>query len=896
MRVFCEYIENPIGIDSVKPRFSWRMEENEGKEQKSYRIIVSKGKDLSKEDAYMWDSGEVVSHQTANIVYDGKDLESVTSYYYQVTATDTKDRSKTSQVQEMVTGLIDKTLWQSSWLGIPGMGQEAPMCRTELKIDQDFQKAYAFVVTPNYYVLTINGERATDTVLNNANTDWNKTLPYLMMDVTDLVKKGDNTVGVHLGKGWIGLNMTVAKEDLPVFFLSMQMLLVNAQGEKTWFRPGIGVWEYTQKGPVVYDSIYHGETYDARKEIPHWNMPDHKEYDKKEIWARMTEAEPKKGEICAQLLEPIRVVDRFKPAAVYHLEDGSYTFDMGKNIAGWVRLKIAGTTGQTIEMSFAEEAFPDHSVNKLSIRDAKAIDTYILKGEGTEIYEPDFTFHGFRYVNVKGLTEEPAEDTITGCLVISDIKKTSTFQCSEDLLNRLYEVASRTEETNRHSIPTDCPQRDERLGWTNDMSVRNECALYNYDLVKLYTKWMRDIRDTQGVVSGALSDTAPLRRYGPTPMDPIAITPANLPWNVYCFYGDKRILEENYDMNVRWLKYLERNSEDGVVFSSHMGDWAGPMCGTHAADGEGVGGGAVSTITPTILVATASVSYMYGLMAKIAEVVGKEKDADTFGKKAEEIRQSFLRHFYNKEEKYCGKNSQGANAIALYTEMIPEEDRAAVLENMVKDIVEKNDYHLTTGNLCSRYILEVLFQNGYKDVAYAILTQTTYPSWGFMLERGATTIWERWEEVNDPNSILADMASRNHPMYGAFSICFHKYLAGILVDEKHPAFRNVKIRPYIPENLDFVNASMDTISGVVKSCWKKEGSTLVFDVEIPYNCKGEIALPVADPVTTEIRLRDVIIYKNGSSADSKEVQYLRMEKDRVVYAVTAGIYRFVVSR
>ena len=283
-------------------------------------------------------------------------------------------------------------------------------------------------------------------------------------------------------------------------------------------------------------------------------------------------------------------------------------------------------------------------------------------------------------------------------------------------------------------------------------------------------------------------------------------------------------------------------------------------------------------------------------MAKIAEVVGKEKDADTFGKKAEEIRQSFLRHFYNKEEKYCGKNSQGANAIALYTEMIPEEDRAAVLENMVKDIVEKNDYHLTTGNLCSRYILEVLFQNGYKDVAYAILTQTTYPSWGFMLERGATTIWERWEEVNDPNSILANMASRNHPMYGAFSICFHKYLAGILVDEKHPAFRNVKIRPYIPENLDFVNASMDTISGVVKSCWKKEGNALIFDVEIPYNCKGEIALPVADPVTTEIRLRDVIIYKNGGPADSKEAQYLRTEKDRVVYAVTAGIYRFVVSR
>ena len=190
----------------------------------------------------------------------------------------------------------------------------------------------------------------------------------------------------------------------------------------------------------------------------------------------------------------------------------------------------------------------------------------------------------------------------------------------------------------------------------------------------------------------------------------------------------------------------------------------------------------------------------------------------------------------------------------------------------------------------------MLFQNGYKDVAYAILTQTTYPSWGFMLERGATTIWERWEEVNDPNSILANMASRNHPMYGAFSICFHKYLAGILVDEKHPAFRNVKIRPYLPENLDFVNASMDTISGVVKSCWKKEGNALIFDVEIPYNCKGEIALPVADPVTTEIRLRDVIIYKNGSSADSKEAQYLRTEKDRVVYAVTAGIYRFVVSR
>lgn len=883
MKVFCEYIENPAGVDCVRPRFSWRQTKEKGT-QKSYRIVVGKEKDLTDEKSVIWDSKEVQSDKTTNIIYEGKELESVTDYYYQVTVTDADGQSETSEVQHMITGLIDHSLWEADWLGIPGMDFEAPMCRTDLDIPEKFQRAYAFVLTPNYYVLTVNGKKVTDTVLNNANTDPSKTLPYQMFEITENLEKGLNTLGVYLGKGWIGLPLTTAGDFDSIYKMSVQILTIGENGEKTWHRPGLGKWFFTQKGPVVYDSIYNGEVYDARKEIPHWDQPDHDHYKSDIVWNRMVETEPETGEICAQMLEDIRVVERFKPVAVYALEDGSYTFDMGKNIAGWVSLKVKGKKGQKFILSYAETEFPDHRVNKLSVRGAKAEDAYILKGEQEEIFEPEFTFHGFQFVNIQGFEQAPEADAVTGCMVQSDIPHTATFESSEPLLNKLYEVVCRTEETNRHSIPTDCPQRDERLGWTNDMSVRNECALYSYDLVKLYTKWMRDIRDTQGKVSGVLSDTAPHRRYGAIPMDPIAITPVNLPWNVFCFYGDKKILEDNYDMNVRWLSYLERNSEDGVVYFSHMGDWAGPMAGTCALVGEGTGGGAVSTITPTILVGTASFAYMCQLMAKTARVLEKDKDAEIFTEKAEKIKKSFLDRFYNREKKYFGKNSQGANAMAVFMGMAPEEDVPEIMKNIVEDIVEKNDIHLTTGNLCSRYILEILFKNGYADVAYDILTQTTYPSWGYMLEKGATTIWERWEEINEADTILADMASRNHPMYGAFAICFHKYLAGIQPDESTPGFRKVRICPYIPKKLDHVNASMDTVSGKISVDWKKADDVFELKVTIPFNCTGKIEVPVKDGRRCAVK---------AENAD--EVRYCGREKDREVYEVPAGTYSFSVE-
>ncbi len=863
MKVLCEYLDHAIGIDCARPRFSWRLRKQEKGKQKTYRVIVSRSCDLTKTEFYMWDSGEVISDQAFDILYSGKTLDSVSTYYYQVTIKDAEGNAYASDIKTLTTGLIDKSLWKAEWTGVPGMYVEAPVCRTHIRAERDFEKVYAFVLTPNYYVLTVNGERVTDTVLNNANTDPKKTVPYLMMDITDYLRKGENVVGLSLGKGWAGLRMTTAGEFESIYKFSMQIALIDAEGNKQWIYPDAADFEFLQNGPIVYDSIYHGEVYDARKEIPHWDCADHDKYEDDNEWHLMVEAEPEEGEICSQILEPIRCVETIRPIAVYPLADGSYTFDFGRNFAGWARLKVSGNKGDKVMLSYAEMEFEDHRINRLSVRAAKATDTYILKGAGEEIYEPDFTFHGFRYVNVQGLSKTPQEDTVTGRVIQSDIRKIASFECSEPLLNRLYQVVSWTEEANRHSIPTDCPQREERLGWTNDMSVRNECALYSYDLVKFYEKWMRDIRDTQKSVTGALADTAPRIVYGAVPMDPIAITPVNLPWNVYCFYGDKKILEDNYQMNVKWLSYLERNSDDGIVRYSHMGDWAGPAAGTCAKDEEGVGGGAVSTITPTILVATASIGYMYKLMAKTAQALGRTEDVKLFTRRAEATKKAFIKHFYHKEGKYFGKNSQGANTIALYTGMIPEEDKQEILNNLVKDIVEANDMHVTTGNLCSRYILEVLFQNGYTDIAYELLTQTTYPSWGYMISKGATTIWERWEDVTEPGSVVSEMASCNHPMYGAFAICFHKYLAGICPDEENPGFRKIKICPHIPKKLDSLKAEMDTNSGWVKVEWQKKGGSLELDVTIPFNCIGEIAVPV--------------------------------NEERAIYEVPAGIHHFTVK-
>jgi alpha-L-rhamnosidase len=559
---------------------------------------------------------------------------------------------------------------------------------------------------------------------------------------------------------------------------------------------------------------------------------------------------------------------------------------MGQNFAGWARLKIEGPAGTHIWLKYAELINPDKTVNQISLRNIRATDEFILSGSGQEFYEPRFTFHGFRYVQVFGLPHAPEADTITGCVVRSDVEQVGSFECGNQLLNKLQSNICWTEQSNLHGVPTDCPQRDERLGWINDMTVRNECALFNFRLSALYTKWLNDIMDTQGSVTGAITDTAPFRVFGSRPSDPVGACLFLIPWNMYRHYGDINIIKNCYNANVKFLHYLKKNSTDYIMRWATMGDWAAPIGDN---DTNSIGGGAVSMVTPPRLIATAFFYYDCVLMSKMAEVIGKSQDAEFYKAESQKVKLAFIKTYYNHEKKYVYSNSQGCNTIALYFDLIPQQDRKQVFDNLIHDIVEKHQTHITTGNICTRYLIEILFTNGYEDIAYELLTQTTYPSWGYMIENGATTIWERWEKVEAECS-LSQMASHNHPMYGAVGVSFFKHLAGIDAVEQEPGFNKILIKPIIPSKLNHVKAKTKTIRGEVISEWKKTVDSLEMNISIPFNCTCELHVP-----SKGIPYEQLSITINGNKAIEKgkviiQDGNIHQQDDVVIFTLPAGEY------
>lgn len=892
VKVFCEYLENPVGIDMEHPRFSWAVENAEsGRMQKSYRIRVAKNaEDLTKCKKLSWDTGEILSEQSLNIPYAGDKLETAETYFYEVMVTDNTGDVIASNISLFTTGIMEKNVWKAPWLGGPWMEEWAFWFRSSIQIKKSVTCAFIYVVSPNYYVLTVNGKRCTDAVLQNANTDSSKTVLYATYDVKESLNEGENILGVELGNGWKALNMSVNEGGVGEHLFSLQMLIKYEDGSSEWIYSESDKWRYTNRGPLKENSIYQGETYDARCDMTGWDMVGYDESAAEVPWYQAVEFEPEAGKVRAQYLEPIKVVAYRKPEKIYKIEDGSYTFDMGQNFAGWSRLQIEGTRGQEIKLVYAELIYDDYRVNQLSIRGMRATDTYILKGEGVETYEPDFTYHGFRYVQVFGLTHEPSASTITGCVVRSAVEQIGEFTCDNALLNKLQENINWTEQSNLHSIPTDCPQRNERLGWINDMTVRNECALYNFRLAQLYTKWLQDVRDTQGEKTGAISDTAPFRVFGCRPADPVGAITFLLPWNMYRHYRDKRVMEECYETNKKLLGYLKRNSTDYIMRWAQMGDWAAPINGT---DMSSIGGGAVSTVTPTQLMATAYFYYDCLLMEKTAALLSHEEDESYYRSEAEKIKKAYIKTYYNAEKKYFYSNSQGCNTISLYMGLVPEEDKQAVLENLVMDIVETNDMHLTTGNLCSRYVIEVLLQNGYEEVAYQLLTQTTYPSWGYMIENGATTIWERWEKITE-ECTMSLMASYNHPMYGAVGVCFYKYFAGIDADDTIPGFKKVIVKPIIPKELKKVDAKLKTMCGLVQNSWKKQEEKFWMQTVIPFGSIGEISIPIKNLNLSNptIVLNGETVYENGVFINSTYCQFEKADDHYVSFQVTSGIFEF----
>lgn len=826
IHLLCEYMQNPTGVDTAAPLLTWYTDEP-GKAADEARVVL---RDAGS-GVMLWDTGFVPNE--GSCIYGGAALKSGRTYIWQVTLR-FGGEEMCSEEARFTMGLLPEAAWQARWVGGIRIDAKSYLYRHEWTAKKPVRSAAAFVASPNYNVITVNGKKPDDSVLNNTFANYDKSLYYATYDLTGLVREGENAMGVMTGLGWRSLREAEDGVGWGDSLFAAQILMEYADGSEEWLYSEPDEWRCSTDGPILYNSIYNGEIYDARREQAGWDMPGYDDAG----WFDAVEKEPPEGVLRSQLLEPIRVVRELPAREIIPAADGGWTLDFGKNMAGWVRLRMQGKAGQKVSIKPAEMIHPDGRVDTTSLRRAHPVDSYIFRGEGVEEWQPRFTYHGFRYAQITGLEEKPGPDMFMGCMVRSGVEQVGDFRCGHPIVQGFFDMVRQTEESNLHGVPTDCPQRDERLGWLNDMTVRNEGALYGFRLYQLYAKWLRDIRDTQGKVTGAITDTAPFLRYGFRPADPVSGSFLMLPWNLYLHYGDDRIIRENYEANGRWVRYLLKNSRDGIVRYSSMGDWAAPVAGT---DHSSTGGGALSTITPPLLMSTGFLYHDCILMAKMARVLKKAEDETAWQEKAAQVKKDFNRAFFHEDGQYYGENSQAANILALHFGLVEEEHIPGVLGNFCDDI-RRSGGHLTTGNICTRFGIEVLFRYGQADLAWHLLTQTEYPGWGFMLKNGATTVWERWEKLGS-NDFMAEMASMSHPMNGSAVVSLYKHLAGIQPDEEKPGWQNILFRPVIPGDAPDASAELQTIRGTVASRWTQQDGRVEWEVTVPAGATGTVYVP-----------------------------------------------------
>ena len=845
-----EYLKDPIGIDTAKPRFSWVLPHNgRGQKQTAYQIAVSTEPGAAA--ASQWDSGRVASDESANVTYAGPALESAKTYYWKVRYRDKDGNASTySSAGKFETGLLSASDWKAKWIG--GGNQ----LRREFQLDARPVRARAYVTGLGYYELRINGKKVGDHVLDPAWTTYDKRVLYVTYDVTSCLRQGANAVGVMLGQGWYESRAALVE------------LRVELEGGRTVEVVSDGAWKAAQ-GPIVADSIYNGETYDARKETPGWDKPGYQD----SAWQAAKLVDGPKGVLSAQMMPPIRVVDAIVPVKLTSPKPGTCVYDMGQNFSGWIQLRVKGPAGAKVRIRHAELIYDDGTLNTENLRKAKATDVYILRGGGREeVYEPRFTYHGFRYVELTGYPGTPTLDSIRGRVVNSAVEATGGFAASKQILNDIQKIIVWGALSNLHGVPTDCNQRDERMGWMADAHLVAETAILNFDMAAFYTNFLRDIRDIQSD-DGAVTDTVP-HKFGRRPADPAWGSAYPLfVWYMYLHYGDHQVLEQHYDGIKAWADLLAAKAEDHIVNYSYYGDWV-PV-----------------EETPGNLVSTFYYCWSTDIVSRVAEVLGKQGDAAAYRERAAEIRQAFHRKFYNAEVFGYGNGTQTANLLPLYLDMVPKEVRGRVRRTLRDSIVYTNNTHLTTGILGTKYLLPFLTQADAPDLAYELATQTTYPSWGYMLANGATTLWELWQEKTGPS-----MNSHNHPMFGSVGAWFYQALAGIKPEAAKPGYRRILVQPQVVRDLRWASGTIETPLGTASSSWRRTGDGLRLEVVVPVGAVAEIHLPA-------LGLEDVLITESGkpvwrSGAYQNGVEGLvsgRRAAGAVILEAGSGCYSFRLS-
>lgn len=842
---------SPQFLHTGAPRFSWKIASDlQDVHQESYRILVASScKNLRKGIGDLWDSGEVKDGRSVFVGYGGKQLDSRQKAWWKVIVNTSKG-TKESEISSFGTSLIDPDEIKARWIGysfdddnLNGKTRlAARYLRKEFSIKKNVRKANLYISGAGLYEAYINGtEIGSDEHLKPTVSDYDKCVYFNSYDVTDALQKGTNVIGAALGTGrYTGLrhSQVPRKRDGPSQFRHYGLPLLIAQLEIIYTDGSSEIlitdnsWKITDKGPVRLNNLFDGERYDAGMELTGWTS---KGFDDSS-WQQADETEGPAGILHPQPNPPIKAMESLKPVQIFEKGD-HYILDMGQNMVGWLKIKIQGQQqGDAITMRFAETLQKDTTIFLSNLRSAEVTDTYIAKDSKPVIWEPSFTYHGFRYVEIRGLRIKPSSDDFEGIVLHDDMAVSGSFECSDEIMNQVYRNAYWGIRGNYNGMPTDCPQRDERLGWNGDRTTGAYGEAYMFNNHLLYSKWLQDFEDSQKE-SGSLPNIVPAfwRFYEDNITWPGAfITVADM---LYRQFGDPKPIITHYAAMKKWLRYMKESyGKDGIITKDRYGDWCMPpesLVMIHSKD--------PSRITEAGVLSTAFYHYLTGKMAEFAPVAGHPEDVPYFKAEAKQAKEAFNREYFNEAEGTYSNNTVTANLLGLFYGIAPEDRRQDIFRNIVEKTEIGCGGHVSTGVIGIQQLMRTLTEYGAPELALKIASNDTYPSWGYMVRNGATTIWELW----NGNTANPSMNSGNHVMLlGDLLIWEYEYLGGIRPVE--PGFKKFALKPYPIKGLDYVNCSYDSAYGKIISNWKVNGNVFEWDFTIPANTTAVVYLPTAE--------------------------------------------------